>query len=126
MTKHPLFIHPATPPKLVTMFRRAIGKNGKGYNFIALAEQLGVNRRYVHDLITKGIEPANPEIRKKLFLKKPRAEREKKPYIEPPEHIKWWRSLNKDDRSELIKDIHYLRSPKEKTHAHPNPDPSHQ
>lgn len=112
MTKHPLFIHPNTPPKLVTMFRRAIGKNGKGYNFIALAEQLGVNRRYVHDLITKGIEPSNPEIREKLFLKKPHKAHDpasgagRKPYTEPPEHIKWWRSIAPEARHELIRRAH--------------------
>ena len=112
MTDKP-FIHPATPSKLKTEFRRA------RYKFHALAKARGINVRYIHDLISKGIEPTNPNIRQKLFLpKKPRnARAEPKPYTEPPEHIKWWRSLKKDIRQYAIQDLYERTKP----HANQNP-----
>lgn len=105
------FIHPATPSKLKTEFRRA------RYKFHTLAKALGINVRYVHDMIKYGKEPTNPNIRVKLFLtKKPRKPnpgatvrgKDIKPYIEPPEEIKWWRSLKKDTRRSLIQNLYQL------------------
>src|SRR5688572_19975757 len=100
MTHHPVYIHPNTPRKLTTAFRRA------GYNQRQLARDRGVNPRFINDLITKGIEPTNPEIRVKLFLPKKhkvqQGEKPDRPYTEPPEYIKWWRKQPKQIRHEII------------------------
>lgn len=106
MTDHPI-IHPATPRKLKTEFKRA------GYKYHRLAKARGINVKYIHDLITKGKEPSNPNIRQKLFLpKKPRAPygSKKMTYVEPTEEIKWWRALPKDRRHEYIRLSYQMRS----------------
>ena len=118
MTKHPLFIHPSTPPKLIREFRKA------RYKYHVLAKARGINVKYVHEMIKYGKEPTNANIREKLFLpKKPRAERVKKPYIEPPEHIKWWRSLTKEYRNSFIQITYELEG---EPNAKEIPDPSTQ
>lgn len=68
------FIHPITPTKLKTAFRRA------SYKFHTLAKARGINVKYVHGLIHYGKEPTDQtehgrNIRAKLFLPKKRRER---------------------------------------------------
>jgi len=97
------FIHPATPSKLKTAFRRA------RYKYHVLAKALGINVKYIHDLIHYGKEPTDQSekgrnIRVKLFLprKSRKAQERTRQYTEPPEYIKWWRSLKKERRHNLI------------------------
>jgi hypothetical protein len=94
-------IHPATPSRLKTEFRRA------RYNFRTLAKALGVNVYYVHRLIRYGEEPANENIRRMLYLPKhPRLSALPTPQAgatqagEPlPDYEKWWRyTLKKANR----------------------------
>ena len=67
-------IHPGAPRRLVSAWKRAGRSDRK------LAEQLGVNQFYVSQLLRRGIEPGNPDVREKLFLpRKPRKHREPKP-----------------------------------------------
>jgi len=59
-------IHPNAPPKLIKLLRKC-------GSFHKLADQIEVNVRWVHGLITKGSEPTDRtelgrEIRKRLFL----------------------------------------------------------
>jgi hypothetical protein len=61
MEKRETSIHPNAPIRLVMAFRRA-------KTFRATAVKLGVNVRYVYDLLVKGIEPVKPDVRKRLFL----------------------------------------------------------
>ena len=94
-------IHPATPPKLRTAFKRA------GYNFHKLAQARGVNVYHVHRLIHYGIEPGNLNIRKMLFL--PRKPRDpNKPRNQPlPDHVKWWRyKLTKESRNAIVERLY--------------------
>lgn len=51
-----------------------------------LARRLGINPKYVNDLLTKGIEPKNPDIRAKLCL--PRSTRPRRPRPPTPEWLK--------------------------------------
>ncbi|MBI5297966.1 MAG: hypothetical protein HY869_21020 [Chloroflexi bacterium] len=63
------------PNKLVRAYR----EHG---SFHKLADALGLNVRYVHELLVKGIEPSNPETRVKLFLpRKPKAARQARPRV---------------------------------------------
>ena len=67
-------IHPGAPRRLVSAWRRA------GESDRRLAEQLGVNQFYISQLLRRGIEPGNPDIREKLFLpRRPVQHREPKP-----------------------------------------------
>lgn len=110
------FIHPATPPKLVSAFRKAKNNKGQGYKWHVLEENIGVNVKILHDLIAYGKEPTDRTehgraTRVKIFL--PRRKRRKRgeptrPYTEPPEEIKWWRSLKKDKRREIIQTVYQL------------------
>jgi len=116
MRKIKPFIHPATPPKLVSAFRKAKNKKGDGYKWHILEENIGVNVKLLHDLIHYGKEPTDRtengrSTRVKLFL--PRRKRRKRgepvrQYTEPPEEIKWWRSLKKDARRAYIQNIYQL------------------
>lgn len=121
MKKIKPFIHPATPPKLKTEFRRA------RYKFHVLAQARGINVKFIHDLIHYGKEPTDRtengrNIRVKLFLPRKRrlrqGEPEPRPYSEPPEEIKWWRSLKKDARRSYIQNIYQLEGGN-----HANQDP---
>lgn len=67
-------IHPNAPRRLVRAWRRA------GQSDRRLAQQLDVNQYYVSQLLRRGIEPGNPDVREKLFLpRKPIQHREPKP-----------------------------------------------
>ena len=93
-------IHPATPRRLKTEFKRA------RWNFQALAKARGVNVYYVHRLIRYGEEPANPNIRRMLFLPRhPRgAGRKSQPL---PPHVKWWRyTLDKENRNRIVERLY--------------------
>ena len=95
-------IHPATPPKLKTEFRRA------KYNFHTLAKTIGVNVYYVHRLIRYGEQPTNPNIRRMLYLPKhQRSNTDKKSEPLPP-HIKWWRyTLDKQARNTIVERLYH-------------------
>jgi hypothetical protein len=83
------------PARLRTEARRA------KYKFHTLAQRLGVNVRYLYDLIERGVEPTNPEVRKKLFL--PRHPRKEKPVPIPlPPAVRWWRRQSKGYRRSII------------------------
>ena len=61
-------IHPNAPPKLIKKLR-SLG------SFHKLADEIGVNVRWVHGLITAGIEPTDRtehgrDIRARLFLRR--------------------------------------------------------
>jgi hypothetical protein len=111
-------IHPATPRRLKTKFKRA------RWNFQTLAKALGVNVYYVHRLIRYGEEPTNANIRKMLFLPRPAREhagghphsgRHKSDLsavpaqAEPlPPHIKWWRyTLDKKNRNRIVERLYH-------------------
>jgi hypothetical protein len=66
-------IHPKAPKRLVSLWRKVRSDR-------KVADLRQVNHFYVSQLLWRGIEPTNPEIRKKLFLPKmPRKPREPKP-----------------------------------------------
>lgn len=66
-------IHANAPRRLITAVRRA-GSERK----FALA--CGINQSYVSQLLHRGIEPGNPDIREKLFLpRRKRTHRAEKP-----------------------------------------------
>jgi hypothetical protein len=103
-------IHPATPRRLKTEFKRA------RWNFQALAKALGVNVYYVHRLIRYGEEPANPNIRRMLYLPKhtrlptsTQAGGANQPKREPlPPHVKWWRyTLDKKNRNRIVERLYH-------------------
>lgn len=97
-------IHSNTPPKLV----KQLHKCG---SFHKLADEIEVNVKYVHELITKGIEPTDRtelgrEIRAKLFLTKYRRKgKPRRPRQPRPEHLRWW---HKQDRDSLIRQLYDL------------------
>jgi len=69
MAKHDKrIIHPNAPRRLVRAWRDL------GCSDRKLAELRGVNQFYVSQLLRRGIEPSNPEIRMQLFL--PRRKRQ--------------------------------------------------
>jgi hypothetical protein len=94
-------IHPATPRRLKTEFKRA------RWNFQTLAKALGVNVYYVHRLIRYGEEPTNANIRKMLYLPRhPRSDNTRKSQPLPP-HVKWWRyTLNKKNRNRIMERLY--------------------
>lgn len=117
------FIHPNCPKKLAAAFHFARNTRGQGYKIHILAEKLGVNVRYLHNMIAKGIEPNDTteklrEVRVKMFLpakkRKAKHEREFDKAIEKifkptPEHVKWWKKLPKEQRDEWIQRAHKAR-----------------
>lgn len=58
------------PPRLAREYKAAGSQR-------ELARRLKVNPKYVHDLLVKGIEPKNPEVRAALYL--PRSTRPRRP-----------------------------------------------
>lgn len=99
-------IHPNTPPQLVKAYR-------KHRSYHKTADALDVNVSYVHDLITKGIEPNDTTptlrtIRNRLFLPKYRRRAASKPRQPKPEHRRWWQSIGPDGRELIIKQMHDL------------------
>ena len=75
-----------------------------------LAENLGVNVKYLFYLIARGKEPTDQTengraVRIKMFL--PRRKRRKRgepvrQYTEPPEYITWWKKQPKQVRHDII------------------------
>lgn len=53
---------PNVPKKLISMFEK-FGRKQR-----ALARELKVNPGHINKLFLRGVEPADPDIRKKLFL----------------------------------------------------------
>lgn len=99
-------IHPNAPPRLVKRYRKA-------GSFHKLADELEINVSYVHELITKGIEPtdrtaAGREIRKRLYLTKykRKGSTPRKPRQPRPEHMRWWKRQGPDGRDNLIRQLH--------------------
>jgi len=91
-------IHPACPPKLQRAYKRA------RWNMRTLARNCGINIYYASRAIRYGERPANENIAKALFFTreyKHRTGQEPKP--EPPAHIKWWRSMSKEEREGWIR-----------------------
>jgi len=93
------FIHPATPPALVKAFTRA-------GSYHKLADELGVNVKYVYELMNAGIEPTDRtaksrEIRHRLKLRKHKPKNKPKP---PParKELIWWNNLGKAGRHSRI------------------------
>ena len=67
-------IHPNAPRRLVSAWRQV------GCSDRKLAQLQGVNQYYVSELLRRGIEPSNPDIRVKLFLPRKRpVQRDPKP-----------------------------------------------
>jgi len=93
------FIHPRTPRKLKRVFRLS------GYNQRMTARIIGVNPKYVHDLIKQGKEPRHTAVRVKMFLpKKPRQARTPKPERPlPPTYMRWWRTIGKENRHRIVR-----------------------
>jgi len=74
MEKHHDVPHPNAPKRLVSAWRDL------GCSDRKLAKKVGVNQYYVSQLLRRGIEPGNAEIRVKLFLPaRPPKRREQKP-----------------------------------------------
>jgi len=97
------YIHPDTPARLKTAYRRA------KYNIRTLAKALGVNQYYVHRLIRYGLEPSNANIRRALFLPKhPRGEAKPRAERAPlPESVRWWRyTLDKQARNAIVERLY--------------------
>lgn len=90
------------PKRLAAKLRKCKGNQRE------LARQLGINVAYINALIKHGKEPANPDIRAALFLpRKPRKPRVVQSDRAPlPEHLQWWRKLNKDIRDKIIQSEH--------------------
>ena len=98
-------IHPSTPPKLVKKFRRA-------GSFHKLADEIKVNVKYVHELITEGKEPTDRtelgrEIRHRLGLRKhkPRASPRPKPPA-APKFLQWWNNIGKEMRHTIVERVY--------------------
>lgn len=76
-----------TPNPKITLPRRFLRALKKAGSERELSRRTGVNISYISQLVSKGIEPSNPEIRVKLGLsrrnRKPRHARPPK-----PEHVK--------------------------------------
>lgn len=101
------FIHPNAPPRLVKAYRKA-------GSFHKLADEIEVNPKYVHELITKGKEPPDTtergrEIRHRLFLPRRKRRGQRKPRQPRPEHMRWW---SKQDRDAWIKQLFELNKDK--------------
>jgi len=94
-------IHPKTPRKLKSAYRKA------GYKYHRLAQEIGVNVKYLYALIHYGQEPSNEAIRLKLFLprrpRKPRTPSQPRPPL--PEYEQRWRRLTKEQRDQFKKSL---------------------
>ena len=98
-----LKIHPNTPPKLVKKFRKC-------GSFHKLADEIGVNVRYVHELITEGKEPTDRtarsrEIRHRLALRKYKPKDRPKP-PPAPKHLQWWNNIGKQMRHTIVERLY--------------------
>ena len=82
------------PAKLRSIVARHHGR------YHRIAHELGVNVGHVYNLLRKGREPKRQDIRKKMFL--PKTRKPRKPDFRP-EHINWWRHLDKSQRDSIIK-----------------------
>jgi transcriptional regulator with XRE-family HTH domain len=86
-----------TPRKLA----RAIKKHNRKQHKIA--DELGVNVRYVNDWMKRGIEPTSPRIRALMGFPKIRKKHDgRSGFHQLPEHVQWWRKLEKGERDRWI------------------------
>lgn len=103
------YMHPATPKRLQRAYHKAKGKDGKGWNMRALADRLEVNIKYISELIKKGIEPNNPKVRVKLFLRKSARKSSKRLPPVPPKPLspseKWWRKQKPEYRRSVMMEL---------------------
>jgi hypothetical protein len=118
---HKPFIHPNCPRKLAAAFHFARNAHGEGYKIRVLEQKLGVNFKYLVNMIRKGIEPNDTTeklraVRKAMFL--PARKRKARTVIAEkretaPEHIKWWRKQPKSLKESYIKDAYefYIHPP---------------
>ena len=98
------YIHPDTPARLKTAYRRAKGEDGKPYNMRALALIRGVNIYWVSKAIRHGERPTNAHTARALFFPKyTRGKNAQSLTASPlPEYEKWWRyTLDKQARNTI-------------------------
>lgn len=113
--RSPVEVHPNTPAALKRDLRRCF------WNMRALARLRKVNYFFVHELITKGIEPVGRVERVKLSLparkRRPRVPGPPKPPA--PAHVRWWRKLPKEARDKVITSVYegFCKYQKENEHA---------
>jgi len=109
------YIHPNCPRRLAAAYHFARNARGEGFKIHILAEQRGINVRYLYNLIVKGIEPNDTTeklraVRKAMFLparkRKARAVIAEKRDVIIPEHVRWWRELPKSTRDKIIQAEH--------------------
>jgi hypothetical protein len=102
------FMHPSTPLRLQRAYHKAKGKDGRGWNMRALADKLGVNIKYISELIRKGIEPNNPKVRVKLFLRRSARKSSKRGSAPVPlqsPSMRWWRMQKSAYRQSVILEL---------------------
>jgi hypothetical protein len=111
--KNKPFIHPNCPRKLAAAFHFARNARGQGYKIRVLEQNLGVNFKYLVNMIKKGIEPNDTTeklraVRKAMFL--PERKRKQRAitrqHTEIPEHRKWWNSLPQSQRNQWIENLY--------------------
>ena len=103
-------VHPDCPKKLRSAYRKA------GYNARELARRLGINIYYVHQALRHGERPSNNNIARALYFPREYKRREpSEPKPEAPEHIKWWRAIDKTTRLEWIRSAYHAVSDTEKS-----------
>lgn len=91
------------PRKLAAVFKK------NNFKYHPIAKELKVNVYWIHTYITKGKEPQNAEVRKRMFLpalKKRKPNNGRSGFTELPESIQWWRKLKKDERDQWIEKCH--------------------
>lgn len=91
-------IHPKAPKRLVSLWRK-LGSDRQ------VGELRGVNHFYVSQLLWRGIEPTNLEIRRKLFL----PAKTRKPREEKPEEWTGQRQIKKKIRELHRKTTHAFK-----------------
>lgn len=78
-----------------------------------IAAALKVNPYYVNRYLKYGKEPSNAIIRAKMGFPKLRTRHNgRSGFAELPEHVKWWRKLDKETRGDWIKDAYEIHRAK--------------
>lgn len=78
-----------------------------GGNQRKMAEYLGINPAYVNRWMKHGIEPKNPIARSAMGFQPLRKRHDgRSGFAELPEHIKWWRKLDKGSRDQYIRNTY--------------------
>lgn len=108
------YIHPRTPPKLKAAFKASKNLRGEGYRIHVLAEKINVNVSYLWNMFRYGKEPTDTTekgrtARARMFLPKKIRKPKNKPGPQNqkplPNHMIWWRSLDKDTRNTIIRSV---------------------